>query len=65
MSLRCPSCSSKVRRPAAEMLPIPGAIYQCPVCRHELVLSEDGNQMLLAPERGDKLRETRKIEPDS
>ena len=39
MALQCPACSTEIRKYAAELLPIPGAVYRCPVCRLELVLN--------------------------
>jgi hypothetical protein len=34
---------------AAEMLPRPGAIYRCHVCRLELTIDEHTNKLTVAP----------------
>jgi DNA-directed RNA polymerase subunit RPC12/RpoP len=52
MPWRCPACSSFIRRElaaAGDELPRPGRIYRCSICRLELVLSDDGTRMEIAP----------------
>jgi hypothetical protein len=34
---------------AGDETPLPARIYRCSICRLELVLSDDGTQMVVAP----------------
>jgi hypothetical protein len=52
MPWRCPACSTQIRRElmaAGDQEPKPGRIYRCAVCRLELVVSDDGTHMVVAP----------------
>ena len=53
MPLQCPACSTEIQKAAAELLPIPGAVYRCAVCRLELVLNRYGDEMIIAPDGRD------------
>jgi len=49
---KCPACSTFIRRElkaAGHETPQPGHIYRCSICRLELVLSNDGMKMIVAP----------------
>ena len=48
----CPACSTFIRREltaAGHETPLPRHIYRCSICRLELVLSDDGTHMIVAP----------------
>jgi hypothetical protein len=52
MPWKCPACSTYIRRElmeAGDETPQPARIYRCSICRLELVLSDDGTQMVVAP----------------
>jgi hypothetical protein len=52
MPWHCPACSTPIRREliaAGDDEPQAGQIYRCAICRLELVLSDDGTQMVIAP----------------
>ncbi len=52
MSWNCPACASQIRREltgAGDARPRPGEIYRCATCRLDLVLSDDGAKMVVAP----------------
>lgn len=52
MAWRCPACSTPIRREliaAGDEKPLPGRIYRCSVCRLELILSDNGTHMVVAP----------------
>lgn len=52
MPWRCPACSTPIRREliaAGDESPQPKQIYRCNICHLELVLSEDGREMIVAP----------------
>ena len=52
MPWRCPACSTPIRQQltaAGDEKPRPGVIYRCGVCRLELVLNRDADQMIIAP----------------
>jgi hypothetical protein len=49
---KCPVCSSPIRREliaAGHDIPEPDRIYRCGICRLDLVLSKDGERMVVAP----------------
>jgi hypothetical protein len=52
MPWRCPACSTSIRPQliaAGDDAPRLGRVYTCRVCRLELVLSDDGSQMIVTP----------------
>jgi hypothetical protein len=52
MPWKCPACSSPIRRElnaAGHQVPEPDRIYRCGLCRLDLVLSRDGERMVIAP----------------
>jgi hypothetical protein len=52
MPWKCPACSTPIRQQltaAGDYTPRPGIIYRCSVCRLELVLNPDADQMTIAP----------------
>jgi hypothetical protein len=52
MPWKCPACSSPIRREliaAGHDSPQPERIYRCAICRLDLVLSDDGTRMIVAP----------------
>jgi len=52
MPWRCPACSTPIRRElvaAGDEYPQPHRIYRCGICHLELVLSDDGTRMVVAP----------------
>jgi hypothetical protein len=49
---KCPACSTPIRQQltaAGDATPRPGVIYRCGICRLELVLNPDADQMIIAP----------------
>jgi hypothetical protein len=49
---KCPACSSPIRRElitAGHQNPKPEHVYRCGICRLDLVLSKDGERMIVAP----------------
>ena len=52
MPWKCPACSTPIRQQliaTGHESPHPACIYRCSVCRLELVLSDDGSNMVVAP----------------
>lgn len=52
MPWKCPACSTFIRRElmaAGDETPQPERVYRCSICRLELVLNDDGTQMVVAP----------------
>ena len=52
MPWKCPACSTPIRHQLianGDESPRPARIYRCSVCRLELVLSDDGFKMVVAP----------------
>jgi hypothetical protein len=52
MPWKCPACSTPIRREliaAGDDTPQPARVYRCSICHLELVLSDDGTQMVVAP----------------
>jgi hypothetical protein len=50
--MKCPACGTSIRREliaAGDDTPQPNRIYRCAVCRLELIVSEDGQRMIVAP----------------
>jgi hypothetical protein len=49
---KCPACSTPIRREltaAGDDAPQANRVYVCAICRLELVLSDDGTRMVVAP----------------
>jgi hypothetical protein len=52
MPWTCPACHTPIRREliaAGEDAPHPGKVYVCAICHLELICSDDGSHMILAP----------------
>jgi len=49
MPWRCPACSTPIRHGASELAPRFGTVYRCHVCRLELVVDAETQQMKVAP----------------
>jgi hypothetical protein len=52
MPWKCPACSTPIRQQlqaSGHEAPRPACIYRCSVCRLELLLSDDGLKLVVAP----------------
>ena len=52
MPWQCPACSTFIRpelKKAGHETPRQGYIYRCSICRLDLVLNDQGTQMVVAP----------------
>jgi hypothetical protein len=49
MDWKCPACAEQIRHGTFEPMPKKGVVYRCPVCRLELVLDQENQNLTLAP----------------
>jgi rubredoxin len=49
MPWKCPACGIQIRHSEGEVMPRPGVVYRCHVCRLELILDLATDEFTVAP----------------